>query len=434
MILDFTISNYRSIHDPQTISFEATNDKNLEDYYVVRKGKYRILKLATILGANASGKSNVIRAFGMLPMLFLEPCRDKSTEIQYDKFALNSDAKEENSKMIVNFICGESKYHYEVVFNNKMVFSEILQCHPFDKIRPHLVYERHTDPNTLIATIKWGANYPLASITRDLIVNLLHNRTVFGAFQMSNIDIPCLKEIVEWLSGYMLPTVSTVEQKLFTFTSKLLVEKKVDKQQVVSLLRKADIGICDFSIEEKLEEIPDIVLDMILKDTTISQKAKEKIKNNPVSHSVEVSMMHTTSHGNISMDYSQESNGTKRYYELSSILLKLLEESHFVTIDELECRLHPDLYKYFIVSYLTNAKESQMVFTTHLREFLSDDDLFRRDSVWITDKNVDGETELYSLADFTEKDVFKLNVFEAYKAGRFGGIPHLGDTYIYNDN
>ena len=71
-----------------------------------------------------------------------------------------------------------------------------------------------------------------------------------------------------------------------------------------------------------------------------------------------------------------------------------------------------------------------MVFTTHLREFLSDDDFFRRDSIWITEKNVDGETELYSLADFTEKEVSQLNVLEAYKAGRFGGIPHLGDTYI----
>ena len=104
MILDFTISNYRSIHTPQTISFEATNDKNLESYYVVTKGKYRILKLATILGANASGKSNVIKAFRMLYTLFLEPCRDKSSEIHYDKFALNTEAMPEDSEMIVNVI------------------------------------------------------------------------------------------------------------------------------------------------------------------------------------------------------------------------------------------------------------------------------------------------------------------------------------------
>ena len=72
MILDFTISNFRSIKESQTISFEATNDTHLEDYYIVKKDKYRILKIATILGANASGKSNVIRAFSLIHNLFLE--------------------------------------------------------------------------------------------------------------------------------------------------------------------------------------------------------------------------------------------------------------------------------------------------------------------------------------------------------------------------
>lgn len=430
MIIDFTISNYRSIREPQTISFEATNDRHLESYYVVNKGKYRILKMATILGANASGKSNLIRAFNLLPKLMLSPCQDKSSEIRYEKFALSAEAKEDNSEIIVNFICADKKYHYEVVFNNNLVHSEKLQCHPFDKLRSHLVYERYTDVSTLVSTIKWGANYSVGTIVRDLNVNLLHNRTVFGAFQVSNVDIPVLKEIVDWLSGYMLPIVSTSDQQLFNFTSSMLVENIKDKQMVVSFLKKADVGIRDFYIEETIEEIPDSLLDIILNDSSIPEKAKEKIKSNPVSHTIKVNMLHSTSHGDVSMEYSEESNGTKRYYELSGVLMKIIKGSHFVAIDELECKLHPDLYKHFIISFLDNAKESQMVFTTHLREFLSDDDFFRRDSIWITEKNVDGETELYSLADFTEKEVSQLNVLEAYKAGRFGGIPHLGDTYI----
>ena len=85
MILDFTISNFRSIRDPQTISFEATKDTHLEDYYVVKKGNYRILKMAVILGANASGKSNVVRAFDLFPKLMLYPCENKTSKIEYDK-------------------------------------------------------------------------------------------------------------------------------------------------------------------------------------------------------------------------------------------------------------------------------------------------------------------------------------------------------------
>ena len=145
MILDFTISNFRSIKEPQTISFEATNDTHLEDYYIVKKDKYRILKIATILGANASGKSNVIRAFSLIHNLFLEPCKNKTSIIEYDKFALDPNTIDEDSVMVVNFICGEQKYTYEVHFNNKSVTYELLKKHPFGELRAHTVYERFTD-------------------------------------------------------------------------------------------------------------------------------------------------------------------------------------------------------------------------------------------------------------------------------------------------
>lgn len=432
MIIDFTISNYRSIRKAQTISFEATNDSSLEDYYVVTLGKYRILKMAAIYGANASGKSNILSALRMLPKLLLHPCQDKNSLITYDKFALDAKSLSENSEMIINFICEDKKYHYETVFNNQMVLYELLQCQPFDKLRAHLVYERRTDEITMLSTVKWGSNYTMSSVVQNLKVNLLHNRTVFGAFQMSNINIPWMKEILDWLKNYMLPNVSTREQDLFNYTSSMLSKSQVDKQQAIDLLQKADIGICDFDIEDKLEDIPAMMIDIIMQDKSVPENLKDQIRKNPVSHSFQVRMQHTTSHGNVLLDYSQESNGTKRYYELSSVLLQLVKNTHFVAIDELECQLHPELYKHFIIVFLTNARKSQMVFTTHLREFLDDNDLLRKDAIWFTEKNADGESELYSLADFTENEISKLSIFEAYKAGRFGAIPRLGDTYVNN--
>ncbi len=105
MILDYTISNFRSIREAQTLSFEATSDNHLEDYYVVKIDKYRILKIATILGANASGKSNILRAFSLFPLLMLNPCETKSSKIGYDQFALDNNMEKEYSKMIINFIC-----------------------------------------------------------------------------------------------------------------------------------------------------------------------------------------------------------------------------------------------------------------------------------------------------------------------------------------
>lgn len=431
MFIDFTISNFRSIREAQTLSFEATKDSHLEDYYVVKVGKYRLLKIATILGPNASGKSNILRAFTMFPRLLLAPCETKSSPIRYDKFALDSDWNEQDTEMIVNFICGEQKYHYEVKFNNRMVVSELLQCQPFDKLRGHLVYERTTDQETLLSNVKWGTKYASSSNARDLNVNLLHNRTVFGAFQKSNVGMPWMKAILDWLDDYMMPIVKTSEQNLLEYTSKYIEEYQENKQQIVSLIRKADVGVRDLEVERNDKPIPKPVLDALMDDEDVPEDFKKRIKEHPYREELKVRMLHNGLNGGTFFDFQDESNGTKRYYELSGILLRLTLESHFVAIDELECRLHPDLYRHFIVTFLTNAKQSQLVFTTHLREFLADDELCRNDAVWFTEKNEEGATELFSLDDFDKKDLKNVpNYYVAYRSGLLGAIPHLGDTFI----
>lgn len=404
MILDFTISNFRSIKEAQTISFEATKDTHLEDYFIIKKDKYRILKIATILGANASGKSNIIRAFGLLHDLILSPCENKNSEIDYDKFALDTDFVDNDSVMIVNFICGEQKYYYEVHFNNKAVTYELLKKHPFGELKDHNVYTRETDLEKGVSIIKWGSKYKLASKTRGLIDNLIHNRTVFGAFQNTNVDIPWMKEIIDWVDCYILPQVLPTPQGLFLDITEQIAEQRIDKEIIVRHLNKADIGISDFIIE--------------------------KIDND-IFNNYEIRFIHNGSQGGVSFDVREESEGTKRYYELSGVLMLLVKENHFVTIDELECRLHPDLYEHFVLTYLKNTKESQIIFTTHSREFLNDRGLFRDDSVWITEKTDVGATNLYSLADFDSNFLRNTtNRYNMYKAGRLGGVPRLQDTYF----
>lgn len=429
MIVDFTISNFRSIKEPQTLSFEATDDTHLEDYFVVKKGKYRLLKMASILGANASGKSNIIRAYTLFPNLVLNPCENKNDIIPFDNFALDENTKAQDSEIIVNFICGEAKYHYEICFNNKMVCHEILRCQPFEK-REHKVFERNTDRSTLVSSIVTGSGYKSAEIQR-LTTNLLHNRTVFGAYQKSNVNIPWMKTIVDWIDNYCMPIVKTSEQRLSKFTSKNITNNKISKSQVAGLLHKADIGINDFSIKKEENTIPPEIIDRIQKDPDAPIELKERIERNPTSVDFEVVMMHQGSQADVPFDFDEESRGTQRYYELAGVLLRLINEPHIVAVDELEFSMHPDLYEHFIVTFLTNAKESQLMFTTHMREFLADRGLFRDDSVWFTQKSELGATELYSLADFGTDVLRKVNSrYNAYRSGRLGAVPHLGDTFV----
>lgn len=431
MILDFTISNFRSIKEPQTISFEATKDSHLEHYYIVQKDKYRILKIATILGANASGKTNLIKAFGMFRDLILEPCQNKNSKIEYDKFALDIDSANKDSLMIVNFICGKQKYYYEVHFNNRIVTYELLKKHPFGDLRAHKVYERTTDLVSNVSTIKWGEKYNSITISRALKDNLIHNRTVFGAYQNTNVEIPWMKEIIDWINSYMLPPVFPSKQGIYEYITTKISQKEIDKDLITKLLNKADIGVSDFIIEEKTKDIPKDIVDSILSNNNVPEEIKNKIKSDPTTKDINIHLVHNGLQGGVPFEFKEESGGTQRYYELIGILMLLVKESHFVAIDELECRLHPDLYEHFIATYLNNVNESQMIFTTHMREFLDDKDMFRDDSVWLTEKTVEGATDLYSLADFgsdTLRD--STNRYNMYRTGRLGAVPRLQDVYI----
>lgn len=431
MVIDFSISNFRSIRDKQTLSFEATNSTHLEEYFVMKVGKYRLLKIATLLGANASGKSNVLRAFYLFTDLMLRPCKDKTSEIEYDRFFLDEACQQHPSEMAVNFIVGEARYKYEIVFDNRIVYHEVLKCQPFDAVREHTVYERETNKETLVSTMKWGDRYRSTTSARILSGNLLHNRTLFGAYLNSNVDIPWMKDILNWMSEYFMPMVTTGDQKLQKYVSQSLMDNLIDKSELVRQLMKADIGISDLVVEQTKRPLNSNILDLLLHSDQIPESMKQELKSDPTQLEFDIHMSHNGHQGTVAMDYKQESGGTQRYYELSGLLLQIIKESHFLAIDELECRLHPDLYQHFVTTYLLNSHHSQLVFSSHLSEFLSDRDLFRDDSVWITKKSEQGDTELYSLADF-DTDTLRntTNRYNAYRAGKLGGIPHLGDTYV----
>ena len=431
MIIDFSISNFRSIRDKQTLSFEATNGNHLEEYFVMKVGKYRLLKIATLLGANASGKSNVLKAFYLFTDIMLHPCTDKTSDIVYDRFFLDEACLTKPSEMTVNFIVGTARYNYDITFDNKVVYHEILKCQPFDALREHTVYERETDKDTLVSTMKWGEKYRSVINTRILSGNLLHNRTLFGAYLNSNVDIPWMKSILSWLDDYFMPMVTTGDQKLQKYVSQSLVDHQIDKDELVRQITKADIGISDLIVEQTKRPLNANILDLLLHSDQVSDTMKQELKSDPTRMDFDIHMSHNGYQGIVPMDYKQESGGTQRYYELSGLLLQIIKESHFLAIDELECRLHPDLYQHFVTTYLLNSHHSQLVFSSHFSEFLSDRDLFRDDSVWITKKSEKGDTELYSLADFDSETLRDTtNRYNAYRAGRLGGIPHLGDTYV----
>jgi hypothetical protein len=143
-------------------------------------------------------------------------------------------------------------------------------------------------------------------------------------------------------------------------------------------------------------------------------------------------MMHQTGSGNelVPFDLGDESEGTQRVFALAGPFLDALDFGWVVTVDELDCSMHPLLTWNLVQLFQSSAnkKGAQLIFTTHDTS-LMDPELLRRDQIWITEKNAAGATELRSLYDFKEKSRSTEAFEKRYLAGRYGGIPSFGPTF-----
>jgi AAA15 family ATPase/GTPase len=414
MLINFSVENFASIKEKQTLSFEATKSKDLEEYYIVEPIKgLRLLKMACIYGANASGKSNILKALDFLREMVESPLEKKIDKLRYQPFLLDNLTPKQNSIFIIEFIERDVKFYYEIEFNQKFIVREVLFSY---KPKKALVFERKTNEAKQLATIKFGKNVVIDKNTKNVLEsNILWNNTTIAGYLKTNVNIIELEKVAEWFSHKFYSLVS-VRTDLRKFVSRNIEDSNIRKNSIVNILKKADINITDIIIDRKEEEI--------LNDIEGQQDTKKVTLLN-------IEFQHKINEQTYYLPFALQSQGTQRYYGLAGLLSLMIDNPILLPIDELESSLHPDLLKHFILSFLQNAKNSQLVFTTHLRELLLDKDILRQDVIWFTEKNKDGATELFSLADFNS-DVIRdtTSWYNAYKTGKLGAVPSLKDTYI----
>lgn len=424
MIINFNIQNFGSIKDKQTLSFEADKSDHLEDYYIIHTiGGLRLLKLGLIYGANASGKTTILKALEFFREIVLNP-EDKKTEtFNFKPFLFDNISSKLNTILSIEFIQNETKYFYEVELNEKAIISETLNHYNPTKAN---VFKRSTDLEEQFTTITFGSKIKKDKIfEKTLESNTLWNNTVLGGFLKTNIESKELKDVTDWFSKYLNSLIYT-DTQLNNYVSKKLDKAEISKADVINILSKADFNISDIILKDD-DEIPEKMVN-VLKALDMPNDEIDKILNNPLK---KIEFEHTVNNTKYSLPINLESQGTQRYYGFSGLLSLLIKKSIAITIDELEASLHPDLFTHFLLSFLVNSKKSQIIATTHNREVLNNKDIFRNDSIWFTNKTEDCATELYSLSDFDSSVIRDTsNVYNAYKIGKLGGVPNLGDYYI----
>ena len=403
MILEFSVSNYKSIKDLQTISFVAapivSKHKELDENNVFQASeKESLLKVIGIYGANGSGKSNLVKAMQAM-LLFV---RNAGNDAKLGNkiaipFAFDIDETKKPTFFQIVFISQDKKYRYGFEILGSKVVSEWL----FGIAKQNEV-EYFTRENNEITINKTQFSEGLGIEKRMKATNLFLN----VAYTLNGTISETVKN---YLEDYILVSDNDT---VFKDTTIEYINDAQKKRDVIDLLNYADINIVDI-----------IKLDTNALNRDIFDNNKHIIEDGLMSARKMVN-------GNNTMMLSFqtfESEGTKKFFNYSSIFLEALKTGKALILDEFDAKFHPLLSRKIVELFNSKANKAhaQLFFVTHDSNLL-DAKLLRRDQIYFAEKNKQGETSIYSLVDL--QGVRNDASFEKdYIKGKYGAIPFLGN-------
>lgn len=423
MIVEFSISNYKSFKSESTLSFIGSNTtKEHEKDNTFEWNEYKFLKSNAIYGANASGKSNLINALSVMKRIvmtsFQNALAEKSRNITISSFKLNSDTVNEPTTFEVVFIANERQYRYGFEIKDNIVSSEWL-FHIPNKIETSL-FIRENDKIKINKThFKEGAG--LEGKTRENVLFL----SVCSQFngEISDIVISWFKDL-KFISG-----LNDDGYRGFT-TYKLKEDKKFNKW-VNKFIKFLEIS--KVSVEEELIEslnIDELEIPEEKKELKVALKAFRDLQEKQQTVSKLKSWHNVFDSDNIIQDSipfdfnKEESKGTQKLVYILGPIYDALVNGKVLFIDELDSRLHTLLTKEVInLFHKFNKNNAQFAFVLHDTNILKTE-IFRRDQLWFVEKNQFGCSNIYSLYDYGK--VRKDAKFEqAYLKGNYGAVPQF---------
>ncbi len=425
MILELKIKNFLSFKNEVTFSFEATSDNTLADYYIATQPDgTRILKMAMVYGANASGKSNLLEAFEFINRFTERIPDEKESGTYFEPFRF-ANTVDEPGRFELLFYVGGKKHKYQIIIDESAVLEEKLSVYP--GTQPANVFHRFYDAGKKVSVVEFGSKIKISQQAIEAIqLKTLKNASVFAAYKQVNVSIEELDLVDDWIGRQFLNNIHPY-MDLTKYCANSIKDSEEMKSLALRFLSEADFNITDVLFEDRVRKIPDEILDMV-DSMPFSDEERAKMKKEKSVHFDETLFTHRVMNEegveeffNLSED--SQSQGTLRYYSLSAPFFQAINRNAFLPIDEIGSALHPLLVIHFLREFLQKSDQAQLLFTTHNMSLLNEKDILRKDAIWFTEKGENGSTELYSMADFNFRK--ELSFFNAYKIGKFGGIPEL---------
>ncbi len=427
MLVEFTVGNFLSFNKPIVFSMNSSNtvkehiDKNT---FIDPTEKFRLLKVASIYGANASGKSNLVKSILFMKNYIINSFKEALLEndersLFYDKFLLSSESVNQPSLFEIVFVFDEKRYRYGFELDNNNIISEWLFV-----VKTTKEIKLFTRENSKIDFNQRSFNEGkgLVEKTRSNVLFLSVAAQFDG--EISNIILEWFKNLgtISGLNdfGYKNYTItklrddSTFKKWANNFLNFLEIDKLTTEKSQLE-----EFNISNFPKDEDFKNLMSIV-----KKIQEKQKdEKERIVTWHKSYDNNNNIIDT-----VAFDLeTQESEGTKKLINMLGPLYDTLQNGLVLIIDELDSRFHPLLTMKIIEFFHgNNLYNSQLVFTSHDTTLLKKN-IFRRDQIFFTEKNK-GETDLYSMVEYKEHHVRKDATFDKdYLVGKYGAIPVLGN-------
>jgi len=416
----------------------VSNKSNRLQNHFITCGNNRILKSALLFGANASGKSNFIKAIDFAKQMVI---KGDTSRINTNKKYFRIDEANKDKPGIFQFDLEiNDKYYcygFGISYTNNEITSEwlidttgkenIVFSRDNNEIHTHLKIADKKQADRFNIYLK---DFEKAEMSNLLIITDLAKRT-------SDItECNILRQIMEWFLNIIVIYPSTHNKKWeFNLSS-------VDNNSL-SILSELDTGIKDCKIEKQnldliLQSVSSEIKENFKKDIFNALKANPKaaLYFNKVKNLYKVTkndnnepMVETITfdHGNANdyFEFNDESDGTQRIFDLLP-LLSVLKEDHLILIDELDQSLHTKIAQKFYNKFmnLNNTSKAQLVFTTH-DILLMDLEVERQDEIWFVEREKDHSSKLYSLSDYKVR--CDKNIGKDYLDGRYGAIPVLNE-------
>lgn len=417
MLIQFNFKNFKSFRDETSLDLSATKITEHEEH-VVAIANDKLLKVAAIYGANASGKSNVYDAFEYMSYYVEESFKfgdeedsRRKTNIEYVKvtpFLFDSNSHNDESTFEVFYIDNMENTGKTYQYGFSLKKNEVVE---------EWLYSKAKTARNNYKTIfyrKKGEELEMNGFSKSHVENIkasLNNESLIVSLG-AKLKVNELKRVRDWfLNNEIIDFGNPAENY---YRSKILpegfIESKEVQQNVAEYFASFDEAIREFKVE------------------VLSHKDDED-----AGKTIKIDAVHNMvgTDGMASISLNQESSGTLKMFALYPYLKDVLDNGGTLFVDELNTRLHPLLVRNIILTFLStdiNTRNAQLIFTTHdISQFSNE--LLRRDEIWMVDKNRDGLSELYSLADFKGENGNKVRRDEAlaknYLTGNYGAIPAL---------